>query len=125
MCPQLQPQKDLIKIAINNLVGNAWKYTPDENNAIFEFGTKKINNKTVYYLKDNGVGFNMELADKLFEPFQRLHSKKEFEGTGIGLATVKRIINLHQGEIWAESEVGKGTTFFFTLGESISKKKVN
>ncbi len=105
----------LIQIVITNLIGNAWKYTPTTQDAKFEFGTKTINNERVYYFKDNGVGFDMALAGKLFEPFQRLHSIKQFEGTGIGLATVKRIINLHHGKIWAESEVGLGSTFYFTL----------
>ena len=106
---------NLVQIIIANLVGNAWKYTPNTKNAKFEFGTKNINDESVYYLKDNGVGFNMTFANKLFEPFQRLHDGTQFEGTGIGLATVKRIINLHHGKIWAESEVDKGTTFYFTL----------
>jgi len=105
----------LIQIVITNLIGNAWKYPPATQDTKFEFGTKTINNERVYYFKDNGVGFDMTLAGKLFEPFQRLHSIKQFEGTGIGLATVKRIINLHHGKIWAESEVGLGSTFYFTL----------
>lgn len=105
----------LIQIVIANIVSNAWKYTPTTQPAEFEFGQTKKDNKVIYYFKDNGVGFNMEFSKKLFEPFQRLHSAKEFEGTGVGLATVKRVINLHHGEIWAESEVNKGTTFYFTL----------
>lgn len=105
----------LIQIVMTNIIGNAWKYTPNTQDAKFEFGTKTINHEQVYYFKDNGVGFDMKFAGKLFEPFQRLHTSKQFEGTGIGLATVKRIINLHHGRIWVESEVGKGTTFYFTL----------
>jgi len=108
----------LIQIVMANIIGNAWKYTPNTQDAKFEFGIKTINNERVYYFKDNGVGFDMKFAGKLFEPFQRLHTGKQFEGTGIGLATVKRIINLHHGRIWAESEVGKGTTFYFTLHTS-------
>ena len=105
----------LIKILLANIIGNAWKYTPNTQSAKFEFGSKTIDTNTVYFFKDNGVGFNMDYAKKLFEPFQRLHSDKQFEGTGIGLATVKRIINLHHGTIWAESEVGTGSIFYFTL----------
>lgn len=105
----------LIKIVINNIVGNAWKYTPMEQEARFEFGSKTIQGSLTYYFKDNGVGFNMKYSNKLFEAFQRLHSASEFEGTGVGLATVKRIINLHQGDIWAQSELTKGATFYFTL----------
>ncbi len=105
----------LIQIVISNIVGNAWKYTPMSQDAEFEFGCEAIQGKVTYYFKDNGVGFNMKFSEKLFEPFQRLHSANEFEGTGVGLATVKRIINLHHGKIWAESELDKGSTFYFTL----------
>ncbi len=105
----------LIQIAMANIIANAWKYTSNTRNPEFEFGAKVINNERVYYFKDNGVGFDMKLAGKLFEPFQRLHNSKQFEGSGIGLATVKRVINLHHGKIWAESEVGKGATLYFTL----------
>ncbi len=105
----------LMTIVIANLVGNAWKYTPYDNAAVFKFGTILNNNELVYFMEDNGVGFNDGNASNIFEAFQRLHSSTEFEGTGVGLATVKRIISLHQGNVWAESTVGKGATFYFTL----------
>jgi len=105
----------LIRNALENLVQNAWKFTEPIPAAKIEFGFTYdlgINN---YYVKDNGVGFDMEYADKLFIPFNRLHSDKEFEGMGIGLASVKKIIERHGGKIWVESKVNEGTTFFFTL----------
>jgi len=106
----------LLRIAMQNLIGNSVKYSSKERNALIEVGEKSLNEGTVvYYVKDNGVGFDMRYADKLFRAFQRLHSNKEFEGTGIGLATVNRIINRHHGKIWAESELDVGTTFFFSL----------
>ena len=108
----------LLKIVLDNLLGNAWKYTGKCDKAIIEFGQRKENNKTVYYVKDNGVGFEMQYAEKMFGPFQRLHTLDEFPGTGIGLATVKRIIQHHNGEIWAEGKLGEGATFYFTLGSS-------
>ncbi|OEF95621.1 sensor histidine kinase [Desulfuribacillus alkaliarsenatis] len=105
----------LLKIAIDNLVENALKYSQDKPISIIEFGTVIKNDTTIYYIKDNGVGFNMKYYDRLFTPFQRLHKDNEFQGTGIGLATVRRIIVRHGGNIWAESNVGAGTTFYFTL----------
>ena len=107
--------RNLLSIAMENLFSNAWKYTNKNELARIEFGQTVDQHEVVYFLKDNGVGFNMDYAKKLFQPFQRLHDASEFEGTGIGLATVARVIHRHDGEIWAESEIGKGTTFFFTL----------
>ncbi|HEX2394326.1 MAG TPA: PAS domain S-box protein [Bacteroidales bacterium] len=107
--------KNLITIALQNLLENAWKYSRKKDQTIIEFGTKELNGNTVYFIKDNGVGFNMNYAGNLFKAFQRLHSNAEFEGTGIGLATVHRIIERHSGDIWAESEENKGTAFYFTL----------
>lgn len=105
----------LIHSALYNLIQNAWKYSSKKSNTKIEFGeTKELYNR-VFYIKDNGVGFDMKYSDKLFKIFQRLHSDKEYEGTGIGLATVNRIINKHGGSIWAESEIDKGTTIYFTL----------
>ncbi len=103
----------LIDILLDNLLGNAWKYTGKTADAWVEFGSTNKDGKPIYYVRDNGVGFNMEYADKLFGSFQRLHNNAEFEGTGIGLATVARIIRRHGGQVWAESEIGKGATFFF------------
>ena len=107
----------LIDIALDNLLGNAWKYTGKTDQAHIEFGVTKKNGKKIYHVSDNGVGFDMKYADKLFGSFQRLHKADEFEGTGIGLATVARIIRRHGGEVWAEGEVEHGATFYFTLGE--------
>jgi signal transduction histidine kinase len=106
---------NLIEIALANLLGNAWKFTSKTENCRIEFGGLKQNDRAVYYVKDNGAGFNPEYKNKLFHPFQRLHSDNEFEGMGIGLAMVERIIRRHGGKVWAESETGKGATFFFTL----------
>ncbi|HKZ27822.1 MAG TPA: ATP-binding protein, partial [Rubrobacteraceae bacterium] len=101
------------------LMGNAWKFTEKEPEARIEFGQdEELSRKgrvPVYYVSDNGAGFEMAYADKLFGAFQRLHGSEEFEGTGIGLATVQRVVHRHGGRIWAEGEVGRGATFFFTL----------
>jgi two-component system CheB/CheR fusion protein len=105
----------LMSVALNNLLNNAWKYTSRTENAVIEFGSFYRENIQVFYIKDNGAGFEMKHAQNLFEPFQRLHSEKEFSGTGIGLAIVERAIKRHRGEIWAESAPDKGATFFFTL----------
>jgi light-regulated signal transduction histidine kinase (bacteriophytochrome) len=105
----------LIELALSNLLGNAWKFTAETGNSRIEFGGIVKNGKTVYYVKDNGAGFDMTYSDKMFLPFHRLHTDKEFEGTGIGLTIVERIIRRHGGKVWAEGEVGKGATFFFTL----------
>jgi signal transduction histidine kinase len=107
---------NLMKIALENLIGNAWKFTGGREIARIEFGAIQKNGKPAYYVKDNGAGFDPAYMDKLFIAFQRLHSDVEFPGTGIGLATVKRIIQRHGGEVWAEGEVDKGATFYFTLG---------
>jgi len=105
----------LLRVALDNLLGNAWKFTGKTPRATIEFGRTQDNGRQTYFVRDNGVGFDMAYADKLFGTFQRLHSPSEFEGTGIGLATVQRIIHRHGGKIWAESAVGEGTTFSFTL----------
>jgi predicted ATPase/signal transduction histidine kinase/tRNA A-37 threonylcarbamoyl transferase component Bud32 len=108
----------LLKIVLENLVGNAWKYSETTDSAHIEFGAKQDGEITVFFLKDNGAGFDMAYAKKLFQPFQRLHKSEEFEGTGIGLATVQRVVQRHGGRIWADAKVGRGATFFFTLAQS-------
>lgn len=105
----------LIHIALENLFGNAWKFTEKQEKAEIEFGTTKKDGKKVYFIRDNGTGFDMEHMDKLFAPFQRLHSVAEYPGTGIGLATVRRVISRHGGKVWAEGKSGRGATFYFTL----------
>jgi signal transduction histidine kinase len=106
----------LLKAVMENLLGNAWKYTGNTADACIEFGTEEREGNTVYFVRDNGAGFDMAYADKLFLPFQRLHKTSEFPGIGIGLATVERIIHRHGGRIWAQAAVGEGATFYFTLG---------
>ncbi|MBL1276338.1 MAG: hypothetical protein COB30_009625 [Ectothiorhodospiraceae bacterium] len=108
----------LLLSALQNLLSNAWKYTRDQDRARIDVGQKKHNGKQAFFIGDNGAGFDMTQSDRLFKPFQRLHSEQEFEGTGVGLATVKRIIARHGGEVWAEGATGEGATFYFTLGES-------
>jgi len=105
----------LLRMVLENLIGNAWKFTQEHELGRIEFGVMQQNSKRIYYVRDNGLGFDMKYATKIFDPFQRLDNAKAFSGTGIGLASVKRIIHRHGGEIWAESAVGKGSTFYFTL----------
>lgn len=106
----------LVKVLLDNLLGNAWKYTGRTAAAVIEFGVTGEAGERVFFVRDNGAGFDMQYADKLFHPFQRLHSAQEFEGTGIGLATVKRIAQRHGGRVWADGTVGAGATVYFTLG---------
>ncbi|HBA86642.1 MAG TPA: sensor histidine kinase [Geobacter sp.] len=106
----------LMRSALENLLGNAWKFTSQKGSATIEFGCKKEGNTTVYFVRDDGAGFDLRFADRLFGPFQRMHREGEFEGIGTGLAAVQRIIHKHGGRIWAEAEVDRGATFFFTLG---------
>lgn len=117
IAPQLIVYGDarLLRIALENLLGNAWKFTSKTAVARIELGVMEQEGQPVYFVRDNGAGFEMAYVDKLFVAFQRLHQNTEFEGTGIGLATVQRIIHRHGGRIWAESVVGQGATFYFTL----------
>ncbi len=105
----------LLMVVMKNLMGNAWKYTSKTPHPEIHFGKMKKGEQTIIYVKDNGVGFNPYLAGNLFTAFVRLHAQDEFPGTGVGLATSRRIIDRHGGKIWAEAAVGKGATFFFTL----------
>jgi light-regulated signal transduction histidine kinase (bacteriophytochrome) len=105
----------LIKIALDNLIDNAWKFTASKEHTIIKFGSTMKDGKTVPFIRDNGIGFDMAHLNKLFGAFQRIDTNTDFPGTGIGLATVSRIVNRHCGEIWAESKPGKGATFYFTL----------
>lgn len=105
----------LMQIMLQNLLGNAWKYSGKKNRSVIEFGSLKQDDELVYFIRDNGAGFDMRYVSKLFGAFQRLHTEDEFPGTGIGLATVQRIINRHGGRIWAEGAVGEGSCFYFVL----------
>jgi len=107
--------KHLAHILLENLLNNALKFTSYKTHTIIEIGEIRRDGKSFFYITDNGAGFDMRFADKLFQAFQRLHPQHEFEGVGIGLATVQRIINMHGGQIWAESKLGEGATFFFSL----------
>ena len=113
----LQDEGDpiLIRLALENLIGNAWKYTAKVSSPRIEFGARVSSGHTVYFVRDNGIGFDMAYVHKLFLPFQRLHGIDEYDGTGIGLAAVQRIISRHGGKIWAEGELGNGATFYFTV----------
>ncbi|HYX36823.1 MAG TPA: CHASE domain-containing protein [Oligoflexus sp.] len=116
--PNLQVQADpiLMRAVLENLLGNAWKFTSHrENGAVIEVGSQEVEGHPTYYVKDNGAGFDMEYAEKLFRPFQRLHSTQEFPGSGIGLASVQRVIHRHGGKVWAQGHVNQGATFYFTL----------
>ena len=105
----------LLRIVLDHLVGNAWKFTRKAAQPRIEFGTESVDNETRYFVGDNGAGFDMAQADRLFRPFHRLHSESEFAGSGIGLATVKRIVSRHGGRVWAEGVEGKGARFYFQL----------
>ncbi len=115
-----QGDSHLLDIALDNLLTNAWKYTAQNANAHIEFGCNEQHGRQVFFVRDNGAGFDMRDHDRLFEPFQRLHEGAEYEGTGIGLATVQRIIRRHNGALHAEGRIGEGATFYFTLGETAS-----
>jgi PAS domain S-box-containing protein len=117
IAPEVQVAGDphLLRVALTNLFGNAWKFTAKQPDARIEFGRVAGQVPIVCFVRDNGAGFDMAYADKLFKAFQRLHTSSEFKGSGIGLATVKRIVERHGGRVWAEGQVGKGAVFYFTL----------
>jgi light-regulated signal transduction histidine kinase (bacteriophytochrome) len=108
---------DLARAALTNLLGNAWKFTAKVEAPRIEFGALTNGAGRTLFVRDNGAGFEPAYAKKLFAPFQRLHTASEFPGTGIGLATVQRIVHRHGGRVWADGNVGQGATFYFTLGE--------
>jgi signal transduction histidine kinase len=115
--PGLRARGDptLLRLVLENLLGNAWKYSAQVSRARIEFGAATADGQRVFAVRDNGAGFDMRVADRLFGLFQRLHSAKDFPGTGVGLASVRRIVQRHGGDVWAESEPGRGAAFFFTL----------
>ena len=119
IAPQVMAEGDprLIDVVLSNLLGNAFKFTTRHASARIEFGRQSQDGQPVYFVRDDGAGFDMTYAGKLFGVFQRLHSTDAFEGNGVGLALVQRIISRHGGRIWAESVIEQGTTFYFTLGE--------
>jgi len=114
--PFVECDPTLIKQVFQNLLSNALKYSRPRNQAQIEVGQMEVKGQAAIFIRDNGVGFSMKYADKLFGVFQRLHRAEDFEGTGVGLATVQRIIKKHNGRIWAEAELDRGATFYFTLG---------
>lgn len=120
LAPGLRAEGDarLLRVLLENLLGNAWKFTSKRSEARIELFAEEGDGRTHYGVRDNGVGFDMAYASKLFSPFQRLHRPEDFPGTGIGLATVQRIVHRHGGDIHAESSPGQGATFTFTLGEA-------
>jgi light-regulated signal transduction histidine kinase (bacteriophytochrome) len=107
--------RGLLRVVLRNLLGNAWKFTRTQPQPRIDLGAAQQDGTLAYFVRDNGVGFDMARADKLFGAFQRLHDPREFPGTGVGLATVQRIVQRHGGRVWAEAAVGKGATFYFTL----------
>lgn len=116
--PEMKTEGDarLLRIALDNLLRNAWKFTSKTENAKIEIGSTTVGAETAYFIRDNGAGFDANYASRLFRAFQRLHTVAEFEGTGIGLAIVQRVVHHHGGRVWAEGQIDQGATFFFTLG---------
>lgn len=122
-CVDIYGDAKLIKIMLTNLLSNAIKFTREEENALIECGYRLDETVPVFYVRDNGVGFNMAYADKIFTPFQRLHQRDRFEGTGIGLAIAHQVIQRHKGKIWVESTEGEGTTVYFTIGTALDQQR--
>jgi light-regulated signal transduction histidine kinase (bacteriophytochrome) len=114
---------NLLKVVLDNLLANAWKFTGKKEVATIEFSAVEVNGQVAYFVRDNGAGFDMTYADKLFATFQRLHLEREFQGTGIGLSLVQRVIRRHGGEVWAEGRVGEGASFYFTLNSPFTRTK--
>ncbi len=113
--PPARGDRGLLRQVLSNLLQNAAKFTRDQPSTRIEVGAQLDSGQTVYYVKDNGAGFDARYADKLFGVFQRLHSTEQFDGTGVGLAIVKRVVQRHGGRVWAEGAVNQGATFYFTL----------
>ncbi len=113
--PTVEADTGLMRIVLDNLLRNAWKYTSHHAKACIEVGAKLVDGRMVYFVRDDGAGFDPSRTGEIFQPFHRLHSKSQFPGTGIGLATVQRILAREGGEIWAEGGIEKGATFYFTL----------
>jgi light-regulated signal transduction histidine kinase (bacteriophytochrome) len=116
---EAQADPGLMRVALNNLLGNAWKYTGRRQQALISFGQELRDGQAIFYVRDNGAGFDMTYASKLFAPFQRLHSAREFPGSGVGLACVARVIHKHGGRIWADAKTGEGAAFFFTIPDNL------
>src|SRR5690606_36080278 len=116
--PLAMADSTLMRLVWQNLIGIAMKYSKPQTRQLIEIGGQTEEKQSIYWVKDNGVGFNPEYADKLFEPFQRLHKDSEFEGSGIGLSIVKRIVQRHGGKVWAESNPNQAAVFYFSLPQT-------